>query len=211
MSKQLNCQFISVKEQVKGFDLILNDQPQHTIDNMLWSNNGYFPQVKFSIAYTTDSILLKYFVKERNAVARHTEVNDLVFKDSCVEFFLSFANGEDYYNLEFNCIGTPYGGYGRGKADRSALPVNVVQQIEIFTKKNNIDADGNTSWEISLNIPFKVFIYHNVTLLKGKACKANFYKCGDETPMPHYFSWNNILSDEPSFHQSEFFGTLNFV
>jgi hypothetical protein len=39
---------------------------------------------------------------------------------------------------------------------------------------------------------------------------ANFYKCGDELPTPHFLSWNPIEWKEPSFHRPEQFGKLIF-
>jgi hypothetical protein len=46
--------------------------------------------------------------------------------------------------------------------------------------------------------------------LKGKTCRANFYKCGDDLPEPHFLSWNNIIADKPDFHLPQYFGTLTF-
>jgi hypothetical protein len=211
MAKQFDCQFIPVESQTKHNELFWNNCPRQEIDSLLWSNNGYFPQVAFCMAYTDHSILLKYFVKEKYAIARHAHVNDLVYKDSCVEFFLSFDNGVNYYNLEFNCIGTPYGAYGPGNPNRTELPVDVVKKIKVSVPPKNIDKEGVTEWEVALDIPFSVFIYDKITSLKGAECKANFYKCGDETPEPHYLSWNNILSSKPNFHVPEFFGTVKFI
>jgi hypothetical protein len=37
---------------------------------------------------------------------------------------------------------------------------------------------------------------------------ANFYKCGDETPEPHFLSWNPIDLPKPNFHVPQFFGQL---
>ncbi len=211
MIKQFDCQFIPDEKLTNDVSSLLNEYPRQAIDNLLWSDNGYFPQVEFSMAYTAHSFLLKYFVKEKYPVATHTQVNDLVYKDSCVEFFVSFDNGANYYNLEFNCLGTPYGAYGAGNPGRAELPVDVVNQIKVSTFINDVEIEGVTEWEISLDIPFSVFIYENVTSLKSTACKANFYKCGDETPEPHYLSWNNILSSRPNFHVPEFFGSIKFM
>lgn len=211
MSKTFDCQFIPVEKMANHAELLLNYCPQQKIDNLLWSNNGYFPRVTFSMAYTDHSILLKYFVKEKYPVANCTQINDLVYKDSCVEFFLSFDNGTNYYNLEFNCIGTAYGAYGKVKPDRTLLPAIVLAQIKSFIQINIADKEGFTQWEITLDIPFDIFIYDNIASLEGIECKANFYKCGDETPEPHYLSWNNILSTEPNFHLPEFFGTVKFI
>jgi hypothetical protein len=46
--------------------------------------------------------------------------------------------------------------------------------------------------------------------MKGKKCRANFYKCGDDLPEPHFLAWNMINTEEPDFHRPEFFGTLEF-
>ncbi|EHQ30381.1 carbohydrate-binding family 9-like protein [Mucilaginibacter paludis] len=211
MIKKVNSYFVSPENDFQDIALMFNNAEKCQIDQLLWSNSGYFPGVEFNIAYTTDAILLKYFVKEKYAVARHTEVNDLVYKDSCVEFFLSFNNGRSYYNLEFNCIGTPYCAYGMDRHNRVELPVDVVKQIVLLNDIKKVEKQDYTEWEIALLIPFKVFVHDHITSLKGCECKANFYKCGEETPEPHYLSWNNIINSEPDFHLPQFFGTINFV
>jgi hypothetical protein len=38
--------------------------------------------------------------------------------------------------------------------------------------------------------------------------RANFYKCADNTRIPHYVSWNPIEVASPDFHRPEFFGEL---
>jgi hypothetical protein len=40
--------------------------------------------------------------------------------------------------------------------------------------------------------------------------RANFYKCGDSTAVPHYLSWSHIATETPDFHRPEFFGELYF-
>lgn len=210
MSKQINCQFIS-PENEDNAAIFLNNYPKEKLNNLLWSENGYFPEVSFSMAYTSSSILLKYWVTENYAEARHTQVNDLVYKDSCVEFFISFDNGANYYNLEFNCIGTPYAAYGAGNPGRVTLPADVIEQFKIFVKTESFENENLTKWELILDIPFSAFIYNDIKSLKGVVCKGNFYKCGDETTVPHYLSWNNIVNPVPNFHLPEFFGTISFI
>ncbi|SDD72107.1 Carbohydrate-binding family 9 [Mucilaginibacter pineti] len=212
MSKKLEAQYIPAafkKEGLSELSSALDLQPNHKLDNLLWSSNGYFPEADFSIAYTDESILLKYFVKEKHIRAVYTQVNDLVYQDSCVELFITF-NNIGYYNIEFNCAGTPYAAYGPDKQNRVLLPVNVVQEIGILSAIQQPNNDGLIAWELTLQIPLSVFIHDDITRLKGTECRANFYKCGDELPQPHYLSWNNILSNQPNFHVPEFFGSLAF-
>ena len=59
-------------------------------------------------------------------------------------------------------------------------------------------------------IPLSIFIHHSFSSLSGKEGRVNFYKCGDQLPVPHFVAWNNIQSAEPNFHLPEFFGEIYF-
>ncbi|MDT3424944.1 hypothetical protein J2Z22_000457 [Paenibacillus forsythiae] len=37
---------------------------------------------------------------------------------------------------------------------------------------------------------------------------GNFYKCGDETPIPHYGCWSMVNSASPDYHLSRCFWEL---
>jgi hypothetical protein len=65
---------------------------------------------------------------------------------------------------------------------------------------------GNFNWTLTVDIPFSLLGIdaHNLPA----SIKANFYKCGDETSVPHYVSWNPIEVENPDFHRPEFFGEL---
>ena len=186
---------------------------KNTIDNLLWSDNEYAPKVSFSIAHTHNSILLKYNVSEQYLIARYREINDPVFKDSCVEFFIAFDDDNNYYNLEFNCLGTPLVAYGLGKNSRKKIEKRLVGKIKSYQLIKNPIANQSSliNWELLLVIPFDVFAHHNITTLKDSVCKANFYKCGDDLPDPHFLSWNKINSPSPDFHLPQFFGGVHFV
>jgi len=178
------------------------------IDNQLWLNNGYTPNVSFNVAYTSSAILLKYTVQEKNIKAIYRQINDPVYKDSCVELFIAFNNESRYYNLEFNCLGTPLVEYGSGKQGRVTINKQLIKKIE---SHNSIKTPNLIEWELILKIPFTVFEYHTITSLKNQVCSVNFYKCGDELPEPHYLSWNNLVSPNPDFHLPEFFGQVKFT
>jgi hypothetical protein len=214
--KQFQASFIS--EDISGKDLgraseLLGLEKKQHIDNLLWSSNGYMPKASFFMAYTASSILLKYIVKEKYIKAVYREINDPVYKDSCVEAFIAFDNESSYYNLEFNCLGTALAGYGSGKNDRTHIKKQLVEKI---TSHRLIKTPGNAlntliEWELTLKIPFTVFEHHQITSLKNQVCSVNFYKCGDELPEPHFLSWNNIIYPYPNFHLPEFFGKVKFA
>jgi hypothetical protein len=213
MVKELNVFFISgISEMISLSELsvLLNRQPRHAVDNLLWDATGYFPEVSFTLAYTEDSILLKYFVNEKYIRAFYREANDPVFNDSCVEFFIALNGDSKYYNLEFNCTGTTSIAYGVDRHNRVDVPADVVKRIKASSSIQASNSDELISWELTLQIPFEVFTYHHITSLKNEDCRANFYKCGDELPVPHFLSWNNIINPQPNFHLPAFFGNVKF-
>jgi Carbohydrate-binding family 9 len=59
-------------------------------------------------------------------------------------------------------------------------------------------------------IPLTVFFKHKFETMTGVATRANFQKCGDSLPSPHYLVWNYIESENPDFHRPEFFGEVEF-
>ncbi len=190
----------------------LDAAEEHHIDNLLWSDNGYKPDVRFRMAHTSDGILLKYKVKERSIKAEYRQINDPVYKDSCVEMFIAFDDDKNYYNLEFNPLGTALVGFGSGKKDRTSVSNGLIERIgsHQLIKMPNDAAGAPAEWELTLNIPFSVFEHHHITSLDQRTCQVNFYKCGDDLPEPHFLSWNNVKYPHPNFHLPEFFGRVKF-
>lgn len=191
--------------------VLLEKGEKYAIDNLLWTDTGYFPSVNFSIAHTGDGIALKYFVKEQHTIATYKTVNDPVYKDSCVEFFIGFGDGQ-YYNLEFNALGTALVGFGKDRNGRTPVPDDQVSGIKALSNINWAEnTDGFNTWDLTLLVPFDVFIYHDIKTLNGTTSQANFFKCGDDLPEPHFVSWSNINNPVPDFHLSAFFGTIKFI
>jgi hypothetical protein len=213
--KELYAHFIQGSYNENNLDelsALLEKGEKNVIDNLLWSGTGYFPLVTFSIAYAKDGIAIKYFVKEQHTKATFQAVNDPVYEDSCVEFFIGFGDDNNYYNLEFNAFGTALVRFGKDRTGRVTLPNDKVSSIKTLSNINWADDPaGFNSWQLTLLIPFDVFVYHDVKTLQGTSSRANFFKCGDELPEPHFISWSNIISPVPDFHLSEFFGTIKFI
>ena len=183
----------------------------HAISCVNWDDFDYAPQVNFRIAHTGQHIWLKYTVNESHIRAMVTETNGPVYQDSCVEFFISF--GEGYYNFEFNCIGVPYLATGPNRFRRRLVEPNLVEQIAVHSTLGNQPFDkrsGAFEWELMISIPISCFVGSNLTTFDDLAATANLYKCGDETEVPHFLSWNPIDTPNPDFHRSEFFGKVQF-
>ena len=211
---QLNIPFSSTIDSLSDLQevsLLMDLQNKHAIGATPWASYPYQPKVHFNISYGVDCIFLKYYVKENSIRALHRKINSPVHTDTCVEFFIGFGNQPAYYNFEFNCMGTCQAGYGTNRENRHLLAETVIRNISCLPYLKHIAGNFSIYWELTLIIPFGVFQHHNVSSLANTVCRMNFYKCGDELPVPHYLAWNTIVSNEPNFHLPQFFGEGYFT
>lgn len=186
----------------------LDDQEKHALEFHLWKNgNEKRPEVFFSIAHNHRSVLLKFYVEEKEIRACVTQTNGAVWEDSCVEFFIS-PDGTGYYNFEFNCLGTVHAAFGESRNGRRLLPEQLLKKIGTHTRLTK--KEDQYYWEILAAIPIEAFAFHSLQSLDGMIGKANFYKCGDGLSHPHYLSWSIIRVERPNFHLPEFFGEIRF-
>jgi len=182
------------------------------ISNANWKDFPYTPDVRFRILHTGSEIWLKFFVQEKYIRAVETRTNGDVYKDSAVEFFVSFDQ-KNYYNLEFSCIGTIHLGYGSGRHGRQYISPEIAEQISAVSslgKQAFDEKSGGFNWEMMLRIPLTCFVFDEIKNLSGLTARANFYKCGDATSEPHFISWNPIKTETPDYHQPDFFGEIAF-
>lgn len=175
-----------------------------------WKAYPYQPQVSYVMAHNNESIFLKFYVTEQFVSAAHGAINAPVYEDSCVEFFIGFDE-TGYYNFEFNCIGACLAAFGGDRDSRRLLAEESIGKIRsqaVVTREGGKEA---VHWTITLAIPLEVFEFHCLSSLSGVQSRANFYKCGDGLPEPHYLCWSEVESPEPDFHRPQFFGTLSFL
>ena len=211
--KHLSVPYLGLEDTTAIADISrkLDHVRQEIIDHAPWNAFPYKPQASFAMAYGDSSVYLKFFVEEKHVRAVYSEPNQPVYKDSCVEFFVSFGDEPEYYNFEFNCAGTCLLSFGEQRNNRNMTTADLIKSIAFQSSiKPTTKKDANIGWELTLVIPFAAFQYHKFSSMKGKKCRANFYKCGDDLPEPHFLAWNMINTEEPDFHRPEFFGTLEF-
>jgi len=204
---------VSKETPVKDISAALDKLDRHAIQKLQWPQFPYKQQVSFSIAHTKDCIFLKYFVQEKAIRITHYTDNDSVYEDSCVEFFIAFDDDEEYYNLEFNCLGVCLFGFGKNISERKLFEKKLIHMIRRQSVIQSLTDGENdiVNWELTLAIPLEIFVHHHLNGLKGRHCRANFYKCGDKLPEPHFLAWNEIKAESPNFHLPEFFGVMQFV
>ncbi len=182
------------------------------VDTINWPVFNYQPKVNFRIGHTNREIWLKFEVQEKYILARETRTNGEVYKDSCVEFFIS-VDGKNYYNFEFSCIGTIHLAHGAGRGNRRFVDPEIIRKIEIESTLGNQpfeEKTGNFVWEMTIRIPVECLAFDPLQSLAGLKGTANFYKCGDGSSMPHYITWNPINTESPDYHRPEFFGKILF-
>ena len=192
------------------------------IDVAQWPerNNGYKPEVRFRIAYSQQMLFIEYYVKEANIKALYSEDKDSKpFKDSCCEFFFSPECNNNYYNMELNCIGKGTFAFRRGgrKGPKIAYGEEIMKRIFRYSTLGEapIETCGKENgelfeWKLTVAIPLECFTETPMEALQGKTMRANFYKCGDDMPKPHFLTWNRIELEKPDFHTPDFFGALHF-
>lgn len=186
--------------------------PAEPIDVLNWKNYPYRPDLKFRIAHIKSEIWLMFYVGEKYILANETKINGRVHKDSCVEFFVSFDK-ENYYNIECNCIGVLHVAHGKSRAARVFVDEDKIKQIvaeSSLGKEPFAERAGGFNWHILLRIPCPVFMFDNITSFSGIKCTGNFYKCADDTTIPHFVTWNPVFTESPDYHRPEFFGNLVF-
>lgn len=189
-----------------------------SVASLNWKSFPERPEVSFRIGWCQDRLLLKFYVREREILGRYSEDGSPVYRDSCVEFFLSPEGCSHYYNFEFNCLGTALVQVGTERDGREVLGPEATEGIRRFSSlgREPLDkyhqglAGEAETWSLMLVIPASLLIRDQFNTFKGARFRGNFYKCGDDHESPHYLSWNPIETDSPDFHRPEFFGELWF-
>ena len=114
-----------------------------------------------------------------------------------------------YRNFECNVLGVLLSRKHKSR-DEGVSQTELMSSILRYSTINHRYEDGKqvSDWSMYLEIPKKALGFDDNESLAGQKIRANFYKCGDETPEPHYLSWNRIDLPSPNFHVPEFFGLL---
>ncbi len=184
-----------------------------SIDKINWPEYSYNPVAKLWAGYSKLYLWLYYEVERDFFRAKALADQEAVWEDSCVEFFISAADsspGETavYRNFEFNALGYCFAAFGN-KQKREPLAACDLERIlrkPSLNKQNLPDEKAEFNWKLTVAIPLDL-----LGIEPGSIFRANFYKCGDLTRIPHFLSWNSINSDSPDFHLPQFFGQAELV
>ena len=189
----------------------------NAIEQVNWPEFPYKPEVQFRIMHSETEIYLQFHVRENGARAIFGyDVTSQPWTDDCVEFFMIPSDRDSsYFNLELNCVGHGIFNYGPNKMERHSCGDNILSQIR---RESTLGSEafgtleGPQEWTLTVAIPKRVYaqVDLDLTNFSGRTVKANFYKCGDKTAVPHFLSWNPIGTPRPDFHTPEWFGEIYF-
>ena len=120
---------------------LMEKAQRESIDVINWEEYPYKPIVAFDIARSKVNLYIRYFVKGNSLKALFTEDGSPVYQDSCVEFFMKQPDDPNYYNFEFNCIGTWDASYRESK---NTLPFVVFQVCLMpLLERSGVSIAGN--------------------------------------------------------------------
>lgn len=179
----------------------------------------FVPKARAKLLYDDKFVYVIFRVEDKFVRAVAQEHQEPVYTDSCVEFF--FTPGEDisqgYFNIEVNCGGTVVLRHQTAPMEnRNPLTDAEIESLGVYHSQPKIvepEKQEPITWFIEYRIAVAMlgrfcFVTRPAPGLKWR---ANFYKCGAETSNPHTLTWSPIESEQFTFHQPEFFGTLQFA
>jgi hypothetical protein len=187
--------------------------PPIRIDRYLWLANGYEPRVEARLCWSASFLYVRFRVGEEDPTVRYTKFQDPVYKDSCVEFFVDMfpAKKLGYVNFEMNSAGTLLAAFGLDRSHRQPLWPEDLAGMGVVTAREQWAGVG-PAWSVEYKLPLGLFRkLYGEEIRPGHRAAANFYKCGDDTPVPHYGAWSPVDTPKPDFHRPEFFGELIFA
>jgi len=173
--------------------------------------SSYRPMTSFATAYSQKYLYIDFLVRCNYLRAENYENQSPVSEDSCVEFFVEPHPGGEYWNFEFNCIGTVNASHRMVRPQPTRLNADEIAGIHRYASCGTRpfrELEGLFTWNLLVAIPLTLMGLDADNM--PEKVRGNFYKCASATSEPHYLSWNPILTEKPDFHRPDFFGDIYF-
>ncbi len=163
-----------------------------------WKERQSDVHMTAKMLYDDSRLYVRMETDEPMPTARETKHNGDVYKDSCMELFISpNENDARYLNFEFNAYGTMHMAIRKSRYEW----VFTDEDRDYFEVQSHVD---NEKWILQFVLPFE----YADKYLGGhtKHMKGNFFKLGEKDGKRHYRSMFKIDLPEPDNHTPEFFG-----
>ena len=220
---ELDVYRVSKFSQAPQIDAVWNKKPWTDVSPLkiarfMGTRPVHFPIVQAKIGYDDDAIYVIFKVEDQYVKAVHTNHQDPVSKDSCVEFFFAPEDNVDsgYFNLEMNCGGTMLFHHqlqrGTDVVHISNEDIKQVTVAHSLPKLVDPEIQEKTTWIVEYRIPFSILRKYRdfSSPVGGDTWRANLYKCADDTSHPHWLTWSKVDFPRPDFHLPKYFGALQF-
>ena len=182
------------------------------IECVNWKDDfPYKPSTSFVIAVSSTRLYVFFSVISKDLRAVNAEDLSPVAQDSCVEFFMQVPGSQEYWNFEFNCIGTLNASHRVERINPKRLTPQELSSIERYASCGTEpieEQEGTYCWDLTVSIPLDLVGLDGDNL--PDYIKGNLYKCAGKTAHRHYVSWSPIDDSKPNFHRPDCFGTLWF-
>lgn len=181
--------------------------------------SSHRPETRFRLQYGREGLYGLFAVRDRYVRCVAERFQDLVCRDSCVEFFVQPSLGSGYINFEFSAAGVmlayrildPRRRPGTG--DVVPLTEREVEGVRIYHSlpgRVEREITEEVCYELGFFLPFTVFaVTHGAPPPVSRTLwRGNAYKCGDDTSHPHWASWRPVK--RLCFHEPDCFGDMEF-
>jgi hypothetical protein len=192
----------------------LKEAEEIQITSYPW-NEDYQPKSTAKLVWTDDAFYyeMSSLEKKENIRAVEEGISGFVHTDSCLEFFFSPLpdSRKEYINIEINPNAATHIEVGPNRQER-CLRTDI--DLAILETKTFMVKEGEMiRWGFSAKVPYTLVekLMEVEDFYPSAYMRANFYKCGNKTPEPHYGIWNDIETENPDYHRPEFFGRVEFV
>lgn len=193
------------------------DTPSAAITNAMGGKSGDAPSVEVKVLCDSQAVYVAFRCLDRHIRSVTTNYQGPVYQDSCVEFFFSPEHGvsNGYFNLEINAGGTALFTHrkARNVRVREISAADFAEATVVRSMPAVVDPETAGEWVIGIRLPFGLIRKYAPVFVPpapGAVWRANFYKCGDGTSVPHWLTWSPVDSPHPDFHRPDCFGTLVF-
>lgn len=184
------------------------DIPKAEISHYRWTQ-GYTPKAFAQLIYVDGlGFALHMEAFETDPKADCVMYNQPVYKDSCLEFFVNFNPEQpDYINFEMNANGAFLSARRPGRKNKTPIH-ELLSDLPAVRSAKLADR-----WTVDAFFSLQQIetLFGRSAFAAGDTFMGNFYKCGDETPIPHFGMWSPIDLEQPDFHQPSFFGLFRIA
>lgn len=183
-----------------------------SVESLNWPTQfPYRPLTVITAAHSNDYLYVEFLVRCNYLRAVNYTDNSPVSEDSCVEIYIApNANSDNYWTLEFNCIGTMNAAIcSAAQKECTKLTTEQLQSIKRYASVGTRpfqELEGSFIWTVAIAIPLSLFNLKYTG--QPLEMRGNFNKCASATSQPHYLSWAPISTETPDFHQPMFFGKI---